>query len=324
MAVYTEVSEDELDASSPSYDARRRCSRTRASPKASRTPTIWCTRRGGTFILTLYEKRVDPADLPFFLGLMEHLAAARHATVRCRCTTRRHACSARSPAGRRRSSPSSKACGCGGPTAAHAGSSARRSAELHIAGDGFSAEARQCAVGRRLAAAVREAVVRARRRDRAGPRDQIAAELRYLERTWPKDLPPGVIHADLFPDNVFFLDDKLSGLIDFYFACNDALAYDIAICLNAWCFETRNRFEPPRARRLSPATSSVRPLERCRARGAAGAGARRGAALPADAAATTGSTRRRTRWSAARIPLEYVRELRFHRRVGVIADYGLG
>jgi homoserine kinase type II len=67
---------------------------------------------------------------------------------------------------------------------------------------------------------------------------EIEKELGFLSAHWPTGLPSGVIHADLFPDNVFFLGDRLSGLIDFYFACNDLLAYDIAVCLNAWCFET--------------------------------------------------------------------------------------
>src|SRR5262249_22004060 len=70
----------------------------------------------------------------------------------------------------------------------------------------------------------------------------LAAELSHLEKAWPSSLPQGVIHADLFPDNVFFLGNKLSGLIDFYFACTDALAYDVAICLNAWCFETDHSY----------------------------------------------------------------------------------
>ena len=71
-----------------------------------------------------------------------------------------------------------------------------------------------------------------------------------LEEQWPSDLPAGVIHADLFPDNVFFRDEQLTGLIDFYFACNDFYAYDIAICLNAWCFEPDGAFNVTKARLL--------------------------------------------------------------------------
>ena len=72
----------------------------------------------------------------------------------------------------------------------------------------------------------------------------------HLEQAWPRDLPQGVIHADLFPDNVFFLGDKLSGLIDFYFACTDTLAYDVAICLNAWCFEPDHSYNVTKGRSL--------------------------------------------------------------------------
>ena len=94
----------------------------------------------------------------------------------------------------------------------------------------------------------------------AGLRDFIARELDYLEARWPNDLPVGVIHADLFPDNVFFLGDKLSGLIDFYFACNDMLAYDIAICLNAWCFEIDHSFNVTKARAFLNAYARERKL----------------------------------------------------------------
>ena len=73
-------------------------------------------------------------------------------------------------------------------------------------------------------------------------------ELDHLEKSWPGHLPEGVIHADLFPDNVLFVREKLSGLIDFYFACNDILAYDVAICLNAWCFESDHSFNVTKAR----------------------------------------------------------------------------
>ena len=67
-------------------------------------------------------------------------------------------------------------------------------------------------------------------------------ELNRIENLWPKDLPSGIIHADLFPDNVLFLNNKVSGLIDFYFSCNDFFAYDLSICINAWCFNKENKF----------------------------------------------------------------------------------
>ncbi len=82
----------------------------------------------------------------------------------------------------------------------------------------------------------------------------------HLEKRWPRDLPQGVIHADLFPDNVFFLGDKLSGLIDFYFACTDMLAYDVAICLNAWCFEPDHSYNVTKGRACCSAYVKARPL----------------------------------------------------------------
>ena len=82
-----------------------------------------------------------------------------------------------------------------------------------------------------------------------GLAEETEAQLAALQAIWPTDLPAGVIHADLFPDNVFFLDDKLSGLIDFYFACNDFLAYDLAVCLNSWASSRTARSTSPRAGR---------------------------------------------------------------------------
>jgi homoserine kinase type II len=82
----------------------------------------------------------------------------------------------------------------------------------------------------------------------------------FLESGWPDGLPAGVIHADLFPDNVFYLEDRLSGFIDFYFACNDAFAYDLAICLNAWCFESDGSFNITKARQMLSAYRKVRPF----------------------------------------------------------------
>jgi homoserine kinase type II len=135
-------------------------------------------------------------------------------------------------------------------------------------------------------------------------------------------LPQGVIHADLFPDNVFFLGEKVSGIIDFTFACNDTLAYDVAICLNAWCFESDCSFNVTKARAFLGAYGRERPLSQAEqdalpllARGAAlrflltrlvdFLNVPKGALVrPKD-------------------PLEYVRKLRFQQSVSSVRDYGV-
>ncbi len=152
---------------------------------------------------------------------------------------------------------------------------------------------------------------------------EITKELAFLEQNWPSDLPDGVIHADLFPDNVFFLGDKVSGLIDFYFACNDALAYDVAVCLNAWCFESDGGFNVTKARALLQAYEGVRPLSEAELK-----------SLPllARGAALRFLLTRTYDWLNTdenalvrfKDPNEYLRKLRFHQRVKSYRDYGLG
>jgi homoserine kinase type II len=88
----------------------------------------------------------------------------------------------------------------------------------------------------------------------------INEELSYLETKWPKDLPEGIIHADVFQDNVFFKNNKFSGLIDFYFACNDFFAYDIALTINAWCFDGKAKFKKDKFLNLIQGYESLRPL----------------------------------------------------------------
>jgi homoserine kinase type II len=154
-----------------------------------------------------------------------------------------------------------------------------------------------------------------------GLRALITAELAHLEACWPEGLPAGVIHADLFPDNVFFLKDRLSGLIDFYFACNDLLAYDLAICLNAWCFEADKTYNVTKGRALIQCYQEVRPLS----------GEERDA-LPvlARGAALRFLLTRLYDWLTVppgalvtpKDPLEYLHKLRFHQKVASVADYG--
>ena len=143
-----------------------------------------------------------------------------------------------------------------------------------------------------------------------------------IEQAWPHDLPEGIIHADLFPDNVFFQGPKLSGLIDFYFACTDFLAYDLAICLNAWCFETDNSFNVTKARALLAGYEEVRPLTPAE---------RESFPILAAGSALRFLLTRLYDWLnqppgalvRPKNPLEYLRKLRFHRQVGTIGEYGI-
>jgi homoserine kinase type II len=158
---------------------------------------------------------------------------------------------------------------------------------------------------------------------RQGLCSEIEMELDALEKSWPRRLPKGVIHADLFPDNVFFLGDKLSGLIDFYFACTDTLAYDVAVCLNAWCFEVDHSYNVTKGRSLLNAYGKVRTLSDAER-----------SALPvlARGAAMRFLLTRLVDWLAVpdgalvrpKDPREYYRKLRFHQSVKSVQDYGLG
>jgi homoserine kinase type II len=154
-----------------------------------------------------------------------------------------------------------------------------------------------------------------------GLADAIARELDALEKAWPRGLPQGVIHADLFPDNVFFLGDTLSGLIDFYFACTDALAYDVAICLNAWCFEPDHSYNVTKGRALLQGYSAVRALN---------SEEREALPLLARGSALRFLLTRLVDWLRVpegalvrpKDPLEYFRKLRFHQSVSSVRDYG--
>jgi homoserine kinase type II len=319
MAVYTEVSDEELAAFIASYGLGELLSFKGIAEGVENTNYIVHTSRG-PFILTLYERRTAREDLPFFLGLMEHLAARG---VSCPTPVRdNEGRNLKELAGR----PAALVTFLEGfwvrrPATVHCAAVGRALAELHMGAQGFALK-RANALG---LAGWRPLYERfADRADEIAPDlgPLIGSELRSLEAHWPKGLPTGVIHADLFPDNVFFLGDRLSGLIDFYFACNDALAYDIAVCLNAWCFEKDLSFNITKGRALLRGYEELRPLTP--AEREAMPQLARGAALrflltraydwlntPRDALVSPKN------------PLEYVRRLRFHQGVRSIADYGL-
>jgi homoserine kinase type II len=319
MAVYTDVAAEELSTFLSAYDLGDLLAYKGIAEGVENSNFLLHTS-GGYFILTLYEKRVAAADLPFFLGLMEHLAA-RGLTCPQPVKTR-----AGETLGTLAGRPAAIVTFLDGmwirrPSATHCAGLGRALAELHIAGADFHLRrANALSVeGWRTLYAAAEA-----RADsvQAGLASAIAAELGILAARWPRNLPQGVIHADLFPDNVFFLGEALSGLIDFYFACTDTLAYDVAICLNAWCFEADHSYNVTKGRALLAAYAARRPLSAAELD-----------ALPllARGAATRFLLTRLVDWLNVppgalvkpKDPLEYHRKLRFHQAVASVRDYGI-
>jgi homoserine kinase type II len=319
MAVYTDVTADDLNEFLGGYDIGALLSYKGIAEGVENSNFLVHTS-AGNFILTLYEKRVAEKDLPFFLALMEHLAA-RGLTCPQPVKNRQGGL-----LGKLAGRPAAMVTFLDGlwmrrPTAAHCAAVGEALARLHLAGNDFPMK-RANALGmtswRGLYghAKVRGDSVR------EGLCAEIAKELGALETIWPRDLPEGVIHADLFPDNVFFLGEELSGLIDFYFACIDTLAFDVAVCLNAWCFEPDHSYNVTKGRALLYAYGKVRDWS-----------AQERAALPvlARGAAMRFLLTRLVDWLAVpdgalvkpKDPLEYYRKLRFHQSVKSAQDYGL-
>jgi len=320
MAVYTDVAADELAAYLSQYDLGDLLSYKGIAEGVENSNFLLHTSKGA-FILTLYEKRVARGDLPFFLALMTHLA--------------QHGINCPQPVENRRGEALGELAGRPAaiitflegiwprkPNATHCAGVGAALAKMHLAGADFAmtrANALSVSGWRPLfdAAGSRADDVQ------PGLRDFLAAELDYLSSgVWPAGLPQGVIHADLFPDNVFFLGDQLSGIIDFTFACNDILAYDVAICLNAWCFEPDHSFNVTKARAFLSAYGRERKLSDDEQD-----------ALPllARGAAIRFLLTRLVDWLNVppgalvrpKDPLEYVRKLRFHQNVKSVRDYGL-
>ena len=319
MAVYTDVADEELEAFLEPYGLGTLLSYKGIAEGVENSNFMLHTDKG-IFFLTLYEKRVETNDLPYFLGLMDHLAAKG---IACPVPLRdRNGTMLRELAGR----PAALISYLEGvsvrrPQPRHCAAMGRALAEFHLAGRDFPLT-RKNALGVAGWRPLFEAS-RARADEvMAGLAGELQNELDMLERDWPKALPQGVIHADAFPDNVFFIGEKLSGIFDFYFACNDALAYDLAVCLNAWCFEHDAAFNITKARALLQAYNEVRPLN-----------ADELSALPLLARGSS------VRFLLTRLydwlnrqpgalvtpknPTDYIRRLRFHRGVSSPAGYGL-
>ena len=320
MAVYTDVSADDLTRFLSVYDIGELLSYKGIAEGVENSNFLVHTS-AGNFILTLYEKRVAEDDLPFFLGLMEHLAERG---INCpQPVKNRQGGVLGKIAGR----PAAIVTFLDGlwirrPSPSHCSAVGEALARLHLAGADF----KQKRANALSIESWRPLYEHAKARGdsvRQGLCSEIEMELDALEKSWPRRLPQGVIHADLFPDNVFFLGDKLSGLIDFYFACTDTLAYDVAVCLNAWCFESDHSYNVTKGRSLLNAYGKVRALSEAERN-----------ALPvlARGAAMRFLLTRLVDWLAVpdgalvrpKDPLEYYRKLRFHQAVKSVQNYGLG
>lgn len=320
MAVYTQVSDDGLAAFLADYDI--------GQPRALKgiaegveNSNFYLETTQDRYILTLFEKRANPEDLPWFIALTEHLAKsgfpcatpikARDGKA-LRTLTGKPALIVSFLTGISPRKPNLNQCHAFGAALAN----------MHIALQDFTAP-RHNDLG--PAGWQRLWKGRASHADKleAGLSNAINSDLALIDNLWPRagSLPTGAIHADLFPDNTFFIGDGFTGAFDFYFACTDFLAYDLAICLNAWAFEDGAEYNFSKGRALVAGYQSVRPLSE--AERAALPLLARGAAIrffltrlvdwydtPADALVKPHN------------PLTFARYLHFHRRTEHFKDYG--
>jgi homoserine kinase type II len=234
MAVFTPVTLDEARAFLAGYDVGELMSLDAIAEGVENT-NYRCVTTRGTYALTLFEKRIDPSDLPFYLGLMEHLAQRGFPSP----------LPERDGQGRAVGVLNGRAAALVSwlsgawlrkPTLANMRTAGRTLAELHLASAGFTLQRENALGPDGWGQLIERCAWRAEGEDRR-MLDALEAEFSGLKSRWPSGLPTGAIHADFFPDNVLFVGDEVSGVIDYYFGCTDAFAYDLAITLNAWCFD---------------------------------------------------------------------------------------
>jgi homoserine kinase type II len=320
MAVYTDITDEELGGLMADFDLGAPLS-LKGVAEGVENSNFLLETEAGRYFLTVYERRVNAADLPFFLELMAWLAG--------------HGFPSATPiadrAGRLLKEVRGKPCAIvtflsglsvRRPTAAHCREAGEGLAQLHLAAGGFTGS-RSNDLGQAAWAPMFSGLEAEAEGLKPGLAKTISFDIEQLAARWPRDLPAGLIHADYFPDNVFFKAGKFAGAIDFYFACVDAFAYDIAIALNAWCFEPDGSFNITSARQLVAGYESRRPLSVAER-----------SALPvlAHGAAMRFFLTRLHDWGATpegalvrpKDPLEYERKLAVHRASPDLVLFGTG
>jgi homoserine kinase type II len=319
MAVYTDVSFEELEILLADYDVGEPLS-FKGIAEGVENSNFYLQTDRGSYFLTLYEKRMKESDLPFFLGLMEHLAKRG---IACPQPVRRNDGAQWTHINGRPAALVSFLNGLSvrRPEVGHCASAGDALARLHEAGKDFTIQ-RPNALGIGDWRDLVDKTAGGADSIELGLRDLIATSYRDLSTDWPAGLPSGVIHADLFPDNVLFMNSQVSGLIDFYFACDDAFAYDLAIMLNAWCFESDGGYNITKGKSLIAAYRKRRELTNAEI-----------AALPtlaAGAALRFLLTRLYDRLNhdpmalvRPKEPRDFSKRLRFHRTIKNPIEYGL-
>ena len=257
MAVYTDITDEELGALLADFDLGQALS-LKGVAEGVENSNFLLETEAGRYFLTVYERRVKADDLPFFLELLAWIAGRGFPSATP--IPDRKGAILKTVRGK----PAAIVSFLSGlavrrPTAAHCREAGAGLAQLHLAAEGFP-RSRVNDLGHAAWAPMFVGLSEAADDLKPGLAATISSDLELLAARWPNGLPEGVIHADFFPDNVFFKQGKFAGAIDFYFACVDAFAYDVAVALNAWCFEPDGSFNITSARQLVAGYESLRPL----------------------------------------------------------------
>ena len=319
MAVYTTIEDHEIASLLQGYDIGRLLSLAGIAEGVENSNFLLRTDQQN-YILTLYEKRTDKRDLPFFMDLKAHLNANG---MNCPLPIADRSGKILQQVAERPAAIFSFLDGISyrTPSPDHCRSLGSVLAQLHLNTQSF-AQTRLNTLGPDGWQPLLSSIDHDPADLPSGLRAMAQERLSDILTRWPEDLPAGVIHADLFPNNVMFVGDELTGVIDFYFACHDMLAYDLAICLNSWCFEPDGSFNVTKSAALLAGYQSKRRLQ-----------ANELAALPVlcEGSAMRFFLTRLYDWiNTAKDafvkphdPMEYWAKLRFHNKCQSAASYGI-
>ncbi len=314
MAVYTQIDPEELKTALAGFDIGTFVS-LEGIAEGVENSNYRLTTSSGLYILTLIEKRAKPDELPFYTGFMNYLR--EHGVPSARVIGNRTFILAGKPA------LISEFLEGAWPKEIyvhHCQAVGEMLAPMHRFGRAFSMRRTNTMGFSAWKSLIHACADRADTLEK-GLFAMLDAELDYLQKNWPKYLPKGAVHADLFPDNVFFKDEKISGVIDFYFACWDTVAYDLMLAFNPWCFDWKGDLDLARSQAFLNSYNKARTLTKTELK-----------SLPffGRAAAVRIIATRLYDWLnpvegalvRAKDPLEHVKILRFHQKVTSLGDYG--